>query len=186
MESHIPGMSVGTYSDVKANADTAMNAFAGHAAADTVILSMVNSGMTNPKEMSWWLEEQGLMNPKDHPELYAAAYNAAAGPAAGIMNDVPDPRAVDAMIKKSGQIPPTHTESKAQQQLEDHNAQTRRIDPSNPYAASQAAGARSDSGSGASGTDPVPPGPAGGPGPPPATPDPGSDQSGPGQPGRYP
>jgi Lysozyme like domain len=73
--SHIPGLTVGGYEDMRAAADKESNAMFGHGVTDGMIGELNKEGMTSPTAIRFWLMQQdiaGKMDPKTYQQLYKA------------------------------------------------------------------------------------------------------------------
>jgi len=118
LPSHIAGLSMGAYTDLRSAADSAVQKTFGHASSDSVVLSLYNSGITAPAAIQSWVDSQGMRPVKDvPPELYAAAYQAHVPHAQNIYNDVPDFRNVSATLGSgSASTAPSFADSKAAQE----------------------------------------------------------------------
>lgn len=77
--SHVPGVSIGMYEDVKGNLDSLLNNGAagipglGHGGTDGMVQELVNSGITSPAGIQFWLIQmdiQGKMNPATYQQIY--------------------------------------------------------------------------------------------------------------------
>ena len=71
--SHIPGISIGMYQDVKGNLDSVSQSLFGHAGTDGMVKELVDQGKTSPTAVKFWLEQQdiaGKMDPGQYQTLY--------------------------------------------------------------------------------------------------------------------
>lgn len=83
--SHIPGISIGMYQDVKGNLDAVSQKMFGHAGTDGMVKELVDQGKTSPVGVEFWLLQQdiqGRMDPGQYTTLHqlnaptmAAVYN---------------------------------------------------------------------------------------------------------------
>lgn len=71
--SHIPGISIGVYEDVKGNLDSVSNQIFGHSGTDGMIQELVGKGYTAPTSIKYWLMQmdiQGKMDPNTYQQIY--------------------------------------------------------------------------------------------------------------------
>lgn len=110
--SHIPGMSIGMYEDVKGSLDSIMTNGApgsglpyglGHAGTDGMVQELFQQGITSPTGIAFWIMQmdiEGKMNPATYQQLYQlnAPYQV------GIYNDPGfDPRTAVAQYNQAQQ-----------------------------------------------------------------------------------
>ena len=71
--SHIPGIAIGMYEDIKSNLDSISNKIFGHAGTDGMVQELYNKGDTTPTGIQFWLMQmdiQGKMDPGTYQQLY--------------------------------------------------------------------------------------------------------------------
>lgn len=71
--SHIPGVSMGMYQDVRSNLDSVSNKMFGHAGTDGMVKELVDQGKTSPTAVEFWLTQMdiaGKMDPGQYQTLY--------------------------------------------------------------------------------------------------------------------
>lgn len=71
--SHIPGISIGMYEDIKGNLDSVSNQIFGHGGTDGMVQELFNKGDTTPTGIKFWLMQmdiQGKMDPNTYQQLY--------------------------------------------------------------------------------------------------------------------
>lgn len=122
LPSHVPGMSLGAYTDGKKAADAAVQKFYGHPAADSIVADLFNQGIRSAGDIENWVYAQGA-GPANgmNPALYKTEYQAHVAPAQGLYNDVPDFRDVVQTAQAAHpdimQPPPPATTQQSQQQV---------------------------------------------------------------------
>jgi len=79
LPSHVPGVSIGMYEDVKGNLDNLMNTGTsnlpglGHGGTDGMVQELVNKGITSPAGIQYWLIQmdiQGKMDPSTYQQIF--------------------------------------------------------------------------------------------------------------------
>ena len=71
--SHIPGVSMGMYQDVKSNLDSVAQKLFGHGGTDGMVKELVDQGKTSPTAVEFWLTQQDILGKMD-PNQYAHIY----------------------------------------------------------------------------------------------------------------
>lgn len=72
--SHIPGLSIGIYQDVKGNLDAVSQKLFGHPGTDGMVKELADQGKTSPTAVEFWLTQQdiaGRMEPGQYATLHA-------------------------------------------------------------------------------------------------------------------
>jgi soluble lytic murein transglycosylase-like protein len=71
--SHIKGLSIGVYQDVKSNLDAVSQQLFGHPGTDGMVKELADKGMTSPTAVKYWLTQMdiaGKMDPGQYQTLY--------------------------------------------------------------------------------------------------------------------
>lgn len=58
--SHIPGVSLGAYNDIKGNLDSVSNSLYGFSGTDAMVKELYDSGNTSPVAIKYWLTQQDI------------------------------------------------------------------------------------------------------------------------------
>jgi len=80
--SHIKGLSIGMYQDVKGNLDSVSQQIFGHSGTDGMVKELADQGLTSPTAIQYWLTQQdimGNMNPGQYQTLYQLNQSAMQG-----------------------------------------------------------------------------------------------------------
>lgn len=109
--SHIPGMNLGQYEDLRTAADKYSTETFGHGATDGIVQTLFNEGHMSPAQIRLWYDQQdvlGKMDPKTYNTIWAAMqphlkaiYNETGG----------DPGAVLKVFTRGGGPPATNTQA---------------------------------------------------------------------------
>lgn len=71
--SHVPGVSIGVYQDIKGNLDAVSQKLFGHAGTDGMVKELADQGKTSPTAVEFWLTQMdiaGKMDPGQYQTLY--------------------------------------------------------------------------------------------------------------------
>ncbi len=115
-DSHIPGIAMGAYYDLRTNAESASQTELGHGTTDSVVKSLWDAQMTTPKEVDFWYRHNGITGQGVTPQAYTAAYKAAQPYMASIYNEPAnaDPRVITGFAKHLMQVNEQTDTSEAQ------------------------------------------------------------------------
>jgi hypothetical protein len=109
LPSHISGMTMGQYTDLRAEANAASQKLFGHEATDGMVAEMFNTNQTNPTQVERFMN---FINPKLDPQTYNAIYSAAQPYLRNVWNESGfDPRIAANIAAAGGVTPQTNTQS---------------------------------------------------------------------------
>jgi len=130
--SHLPGLTIGQYTDLRGLADSASQEIFGHPATDAIVKEMADRGMTTKTSAQFFYEQMAIRGQMDS-QTYNSIYQAAAPHMRALYNEHGfDPRmAVAIHTSAQGQPPAAPAPPQPQQQP---------VDPSMEAAAEAAGG----------------------------------------------
>jgi hypothetical protein len=113
LPSHVQGLSIGIYEDIKGNLDTASNLMFGHAGTDGMVQELAQKGFTSPTSIKYWLMQMDIAG-KMPNDTYQQLYKLNQPYQTGIYNDPGfDPRTAAAQYSQAQQqgvnVPPPPT-----------------------------------------------------------------------------
>jgi murein DD-endopeptidase MepM/ murein hydrolase activator NlpD len=93
LPSHLPGIAIGPYLDIRSLADSKFQSVYGHPSNDRVVQELFNAGLTNPDGVGYYIDQMPFQPGKQvSPIVYNAVYGSAAAYTQQIWNQPPDPR----------------------------------------------------------------------------------------------
>ena len=102
MPSHIPGIAMGAYTDLRGIVDSASTKLLGHAGSDSVVKELFDSGMTGEAAVNSWYKDHSPNQLGIQAATYNAAYLANAAHTNAIYGDNPHPQTVIDQITAAG------------------------------------------------------------------------------------
>lgn len=103
LPSHMPGVNIGSYFDVRQLADSAFQKIYGNPSNDQVVKELINKGLTNAEGVAYYVDQLPFQPGKDvAPIVYNAVYGSASQYSQSVWNQPPDPRDMAAMHAAAG------------------------------------------------------------------------------------
>jgi len=99
--SHVPGMNIGQYFDLRSVADTASNSFYGHASNDQIIQDLFQKSYTSKEQVQAYYD-QTEAHKAIPPMVYNAIYPSAKEESMAVWNQEPHPDHIMAMFTAAG------------------------------------------------------------------------------------
>ena len=99
--SHVPGMNIGQYFDLRSVADTASNSFYGHASNDQIIQDLFQKSYTSKEQVQAYYD-QTEAHKAIPPMVYNAIYPSAKEESMAVWNQEPHPDHIMAMFTSAG------------------------------------------------------------------------------------
>jgi len=111
LPSHIPGLAIGPYNDLRGLADSVSNLIYGMPSNDSIVKSLYDQGLQNPDGVRYWYDQLPFQ-PGKHvtPVVFNAVYAAATSWAGDVWNQAPHPMDLHTIWQKGGvpgEIPAT-------------------------------------------------------------------------------
>lgn len=103
LPSHVPGIAIGPYTDLRALADTAFQSVYGHPSNDRVVQELFNAGLDTKEGVAYYVDQLPFQPGKQvSPIVYNAVFGSAAAYTQQIWNQSPDPRDLFAIWQQAG------------------------------------------------------------------------------------
>jgi murein DD-endopeptidase MepM/ murein hydrolase activator NlpD len=103
LPSHLPGIAIGAYTDLRTMADGKFQTVYGHPSNDRVVQELFNAGLITPEGVAYYIDQMPFQPGKQvSPIVYNAVYGSAAAYTQQIWNQPPDPRDLFTIWQQAG------------------------------------------------------------------------------------